>query len=248
MILHSEYREALTLRISIRDTASAVHWHNNTYTYFESFGMGNIGHAVLDDLFGSYMAFRLFGFDPVQSHLGILLNRDCEDAICTRAFYGWGRGLTSAPLHRPSLPGTPGDMHCFSDLIVGVGQFSCTAGLSVRKGHGKAFFFRDFRTSFYRGLGVRLPNINSIPAHRVLINKKREGRRKIVNFEEVAQEIEAQLGLAVDFTPEDLFLLPVKAQIELLFDYTVILTPVGTISMRLFFCRPGRNSQKSALS
>ena len=75
--------------------------------------------------------------------------------------------------------------------------------------------------------------------HRVLINKKREGHRVVQNFEDIATAISTQLGLDVEFTPDNLFDLPAREQIQLLSDYTIVLTPVGTISMRLFFCRPG---------
>ena len=224
---------------SIRTRAPPARWYNGSFAYLQSFAAGNLGHAVFDDLFGSYMAFRQFGIDPRHDDVGILLNRDCAGKVCIRVFHDWARGMSDQTLHRPSLLGDAGDLHCFSDLIVGVGQFAAIAGTAVRKAHGKSATLRAFRRLVYHRLGVVLPARPAAPVHRVLINKKREGHRVVQNFEDIATAISTQLGLDVEFTPDNLFDLPAREQIQLLSDYTIVLTPVGTISMRLFFCRPG---------
>ncbi len=59
-----------------------VEWHHGVYAFFDSFAMNNLGHAVMDDLFGSYMVFRLFGFDPHTTDLHILMNKHCEFGSC----------------------------------------------------------------------------------------------------------------------------------------------------------------------
>lgn len=54
--------------------------------------MSRSGHVLFDDLFGVYMAARLFGI--AIDTLGVVLNRECGHPICTRAYYDWARGVT----------------------------------------------------------------------------------------------------------------------------------------------------------
>ena len=76
----------------------AALWYNGSYAFFESFGIGNLGHTIFDDLFGAFMTMRLFGGDPRTQPFGVVLNAPCSNPVCIRAYYDWARGISSETL------------------------------------------------------------------------------------------------------------------------------------------------------
>ena len=223
-------------------------WHQGVHSYFDSFGgAGSLGHLLFDDMFSSYMAFRMFGFHIRGTALTLVLDETCQSASCRRFFGEWAPGLTDKVISRPQL--AYDKLHCFDDLLIGVGNFASTGGLIFWINHGKAALFREFHAHWLLRMQI-LPRDGggggghgASVRHRVLMMNKTNSwhamGRIVRNFEEIRVAVEEELGLSAEVTAADYVRWPAREQIRLLHDFSVILSPQGGISFGLFFARPG---------
>jgi len=232
---HDDNHPATALVIRRGSIPMTAIWHGpEPLAYFQPFFPENFGHCVFDDIFAAYSAMRVVGALPASGdNFTLMPTFDCEinDLNCKRYLYEWGTLISSGVRPRSTLGS---GLHCFDKIVVGSGMYS-PMGVDLQN-VGRAVLFREFHARMYSALGWQPES--TLKQHRVLIMEK-SGRRRVTNFHQIAATIQKRLGVETEFFPKDLHTQTPRRQLEIFQRSSIILTPVGGISMPTFFAPRG---------
>ena len=213
-------------------------WHDSKpYVYYKPFFPDNFGHCIFDDMFAAFAASRTLGvLQTASAEFNLMPTSDCSDLglreRCERYLYDWGKLFATEIETRASLG--PG-LHCFEKLVVGIGMYS-PMGLDLQN-VGRATLFREFHERAYNLLGLDVQHRTPHQQKVLIIDKK--GRRRVTNSELLSKYVTDTFGVECQTLSSHLLHAPASEQIKSLQGFTVILTPVGGISMPLFFSQRG---------
>lgn len=210
----------------------------------------NFGHALIDDFAAAFRMLHAVGVDPdVRDAAFVVLEPGChkgspEEQKRACKFYDqmW-RGFVDAPptvlnisITGPAaLPASEvheDSLQCFSNAVLGASDLNL-----LHSDERLVQFIERFIRKIDGSLWQKY--VQPFEAERAAVLLK-EGRRAIVNAEEIANAIERRMGIPADvISVNRLASMTLVEQIDLIMDYSLVVTPGGGASFITLFMKRG---------
>lgn len=221
----------------------------------DAFWPENFGHALFDDFWSLFQMLSLFELADCNE-VNILLNfpgcfkgHKHEDRVrgC-RNHEEMKHVITSTPIRNVTINYKYlaalnvndldlSETECYQSLVMGTGGFHITRA----EFHHLFIFLKKMLSKLDPTRGLLHKFLGKPKSIRAAVIKK-EGRRRVINVDEIARVCE-EMGMSTDIvSSSDIEKMSLKDQVKLALDYSLIITPAGGLSFLTLFMRVGTSA------